>query len=391
MLKAFSVFLFAVLLSSLLCVGAAAGGGDISPALDILRGELTLTKTGVVGSEVTFTEADFETLYGSEVSFITVSSLPDGQVGRLALNGVDVIEGQTIAAASLSYLRFVPASDAAGEATFTFKSRASGWEDTNVTCVIALSEKQNLAPIVSDLNLTTVEGVPVSGSLPITEPDGDACTTSVETYPTSGRLSLEDDGTLLYTPLEGFRGTDSFTYHVTDAVGNRSATATVTVSVEKNDSGIVFSDMETDEYLSAALEMSEKEIMTYKLTGDRYTFEPTAEVSKADFVVMLMTALGYEVDLNRSDAVFADLDRLSAGRRAYLAEAADAGIVPADGTLFEPLNAVTLADAALYIRNALDIDSAEQAGLLPGDGATVLTKRDAALILQKVLRYTEKH
>ncbi|MFR5864514.1 MAG: Ig-like domain-containing protein [Acutalibacteraceae bacterium] len=327
-MKAFSVFLFAVLLSSLLCVGAAAGGGDISPALDILRGELTLTKTGVVGSEVTFTEADFETLYGSEVSFITVSSLPDGQVGRLALNGVDVIEGQTIAAASLSYLRFVPASDAAGEATFTFKSRASGWEDTNVTCVIALSEKQNLAPIVSDLNLTTVEGA-VSGSLPITEPDGDACTTSVETYPTSGRLSLEDDGTLLYTPLEGFRGTDSFTYHVTDAVGNRSATATVTVSVEKNDSGIVFSDMETDEYLSAALEMSEKEIMTYKLTGDRYTFEPTAEVSKADFVVMLMTALGYEVDLNRSDAVFADLDRLSAGRRAYLAEAADAGIVPA--------------------------------------------------------------
>ena len=346
MLKAFSVFLFAVLLSSLLCVGAAAGGGDISPALDILRGELTLTKTGVVGSEVTFTEADFETLYGSEVSFITVSSLPDGQAGRLALNGVDVIEGQTIAAASLSYLRFVP---------------------------------------------TTVEGVPVSGSLPITEPDGDACTTSVETYPTSGRLSLEDDGTLLYTPLEGFRGTDSFTYHVTDAVGNRSATATVTVSVEKNDSGIVFSDMETDEYLSAALEMSEKEIMTYKLTGDRYTFEPTAEVSKADFVVMLMTALGYEVDLNRSDAVFADLDRLSAGRRAYLAEAANAGIVPADGTLFEPLNAVTLADAALYIRNALDIDSAEQAGLLSGDGATVLTKRDAALILQKVLRYTEKH
>ena len=188
MLKAFSVFLFAVLLSSLLCVGAAAGGGDISPALDILRGELTLTKTGVVGSEVTFTEADFETLYGSEVSFITVSSLPDGQAGRLALNGVDVIEGQTIAAASLSYLRFVPASDAAGEATFTFKSRAAGWEDTNVTCVIALSEKQNLAPIVSDLNLTTVEGVPVSGSLPITEPDGDACTTSVETYPTSGRL-----------------------------------------------------------------------------------------------------------------------------------------------------------------------------------------------------------
>lgn len=328
---------------------------------------------------------------GSEVSFITVSSLPDEQAGRLSLNGVDVIEGQTIAAASLSYLRFVPTSNTAGEASFTFKSRASGWEDTDVTCIITLSEKQNLAPIVSDLTLATVEGVSVSGRLPITEPDGDVCTTAVETYPTSGRLSIEEDGTLLYTPLEGFGGTDSFTYHVTDAVGNRSATATVTVNVEKNDSGIVFSDMENDEYLSAALEMSEKEIMTYKLTGDRYTFEPTAEVSKVDFVVMLMTALDHEVDLNRSDAVFADLDKLSAGRRAYLAEAADAGIVPADGTLFEPLNTVTLADAALYIRNALDIDSAEQAGLLSGDGADVLTKRDAALILQKVLRYTETH
>lgn len=107
---------------------------------------------------------------------------------------------------------------------------------------------------------------------------------------------------------------------------------------------------------------------------------------------MLMTALDYEVDLQpQRRRVRGPRPGFRPGRRAYLAEAADAGIVPADGTLFEPLNAVTLADAALYIRNALDIDSAEQAGLLSGDGATVLTKRDAALILQKVLRYTEKH
>lgn len=388
-MKGFSVFLFAALLASLLCVGASAGGGDISPALDVLRGELTMNKCGIAGDNIKFSEEDFQSLYGSTVNFITVTSLPDESEGKLSLNGVQVIEGQTISAASLSYLEFIPASEEVGECSFTFKSRASGWENTDVSCIISLSESENLPPVTSGTTLATVENVPVSGTLDVTDPDGDEWVISIEKYPENGMLDVREDGSVLYTPLDGYTGTDGFVYRATDTRGNRSADATVTVEVGENESGIVFSDMEKDEYLSAALEMSEKEIMTYKLTAGEYTFEPDEPVSRVDFVVMLMTALDMTADLERDDAVFADLDGISAGRRAYLAEAADLGIVPAQGTLFKPLDAITFDEAAEFAAGALK-DSGIEAADIFSSGDEAVTKKDAALMLQKILRYTEK-
>ena len=388
-MKGFSVFLFAALLASLLCVGASAGGGDISPALDVLRGELTMNKCGIAGDNIKFSEEDFQSLYGSTVNFITVTSLPDESEGKLSLNGVQVIEGQTISAASLSYLEFIPASEEVGECSFTFKSRASGWENTDVSCIISLSESENLPPVTSGTTLATVENVPVSGTLDVTDPDGDEWVISIEKYPENGMLEVREDGSVLYTPLDGYTGTDGFVYRATDTRGNRSADATVTVEVGENESGIVFSDMEKDEYLSAALEMSEKEIMTYKLTAGEHTFEPDEPVSRVDFVVMLMTALDMTADLERDDAVFADLDGISAGRRAYLAEAADLGIVPAQGTLFKPLDAITFDEAAEFAAGALK-DSGIEAADIFSSGDEAVTKKDAALMLQKILRYTEK-
>lgn len=388
-MKGFSVFLFAALLASLLCVGASAGGGDISPALDVLRGELTMNKCGIAGDNIKFSEEDFQSLYGSTVNFITVTSLPDESEGKLSLNGVQVIEGQTISAASLSYLEFIPASEEVGECSFTFKSRASGWENTDVSCIISLSESENLPPVTSGTTLATVENVPVSGTLDVTDPDGDEWVISIEKYPENGMLEVREDGSVLYTPLDGYTGTDGFVYRATDTRGNRSADATVTVEVGENESGIVFSDMEKDEYLSAALEMSEKEIMTYKLTAGEYTFEPDEPVSRVDFVVMLMTALDMTADLERDDAVFADLDGISAGRRAYLAKAADLGIVPAQGTLFKPLDAITFDEAAEFAAGALK-DSGIEAADIFSSGDEAVTKKDAALMLQKILRYTEK-
>ena len=388
-MKGFSVFLFAALLASLLCVGASAGGGDISPALYVLRGELTMNKCGIAGDNIKFSEEDFQSLYGSTVNFITVTSLPDESEGKLSLNGVQVIEGQTISAASLSYLEFIPASEEVGECSFTFKSRASGWENTDVSCIISLSESENLPPVTSGTTLATVENVPVSGTLDVTDPDGDEWVISIEKYPENGMLEVREDGSVLYTPLDGYTGTDGFVYRATDTRGNSSADATVTVEVGENESGIVFSDMEKDEYLSAALEMSEKEIMTYKLTAGEYTFEPDELVSRVDFVVMLMTALDMTADLERDDAVFADLDGISAGRRAYLAEAADLGIVPAQGTLFKPLDAITFDEAAEFAAGALK-DSGIEAADIFSSGDEAVTKKDAALMLQKILRYTEK-
>ena len=60
--------------------------------------------------------------------------------------------------------------------------------------------------------------------------DGDPLTTVLVTGVANGTLTLNADGSFDYTPAVDFHGTDSFTYDVSDAVGN-TATATVTISI----------------------------------------------------------------------------------------------------------------------------------------------------------------
>ncbi len=99
----------------------------------------------------------------------------------------------------------------------------------------------NLPPIAFDDDFRTPFNTAISANV-ITDngngmdndPEGSAI--NVATIPVSdvqnGSLSLAADGSFTYTPDNGFFGTDSFTYRITDASG-LSATAIVTIIVEK--------------------------------------------------------------------------------------------------------------------------------------------------------------
>jgi hypothetical protein len=63
-----------------------------------------------------------------------------------------------------------------------------------------------------------------------TDPDGDQLEVVGVTQGTNGEVALNDDGTVTYTPAEGFDGTDSFAYTVDDDHGGQ-AIGTVTVTV----------------------------------------------------------------------------------------------------------------------------------------------------------------
>lgn len=60
--------------------------------------------------------------------------------------------------------------------------------------------------------------------------DGDWLTLSLVSNPTNGTLSLKSNGAFVYTPNAGFRGTDSFSYKVSDGIAD-SNVATVTLVV----------------------------------------------------------------------------------------------------------------------------------------------------------------
>jgi hypothetical protein len=59
---------------------------------------------------------------------------------------------------------------------------------------------------------------------------GSGLTAALVTGPAHGALTLNTDGSLLYTPAAGYLGTDNFTYQATDAL-NANGNATVTLDV----------------------------------------------------------------------------------------------------------------------------------------------------------------
>lgn len=63
-----------------------------------------------------------------------------------------------------------------------------------------------------------------------TDPEGDPLTAQLFSGPTHGTLTLNPDGTFVYTPDASYSGTDSFRYRVSDGV-TTSSTALVTIQV----------------------------------------------------------------------------------------------------------------------------------------------------------------
>jgi hypothetical protein len=63
------------------------------------------------------------------------------------------------------------------------------------------------------------------------DPDGDALSAHLEADATYGRVFLAPDGSFTYAPIQGFTGTDGFTYRATDGVhGSAVTSVSITVS-----------------------------------------------------------------------------------------------------------------------------------------------------------------
>jgi VCBS repeat-containing protein len=63
------------------------------------------------------------------------------------------------------------------------------------------------------------------------DPDGDSLHTVVESAPSHGTLTLDTDGSFLYTPASDYNGSDAFTYGANDGtLASNLATVTITIT-----------------------------------------------------------------------------------------------------------------------------------------------------------------
>lgn len=118
-----------------------------------------------------------------------------------------------------------------GTDTFTYLVKDTAGNPSTATVTVTVTAANPNVPTPANDSATTTAGTPVTVDVLAndTDPNGDTLTIADFGDGANGKVT-QVGGKLVYTPVAGFTGTDTFTYTVTDPAGNRN-TATVTVTV----------------------------------------------------------------------------------------------------------------------------------------------------------------
>ena len=222
------------------------------------------------------------------------------------------------------------------------------------------AEVENSPPIAENLTLKTYKGVAIASRFAAIDPEGDLVTFQVVDSPARGQVTLDenDSAAFWYTPYEGKKGKDSFTYVAIDANGNTSEPATVKITIEKQKTAVSYSDMAGSPAHYAALRLAEAGVYTGRKVGDLYCFDPDDSFTREEFLTIAMTAAGAAPLSNVSLTGFYDDKDISAWAKGYVSAALIQGTVQgspngAGQIVFNAGDAVTCAQATVIIDRLL--------------------------------------
>ncbi|WP_419553073.1 cadherin domain-containing protein [Candidatus Poriferisodalis sp.] len=171
-----------------------------------------------VGATVTATDSDS----GDADRLIYTLSVPDddlftidGSTGQIRVGSAAVLDHES---AGRPYSVTVTAADPSGASD-------------DVTVIIRITDV-NEPPVAAEDTAVTAEDsrVVIAVLTNDADPDGDILTVALGDASLHGRVSVEADNTLAYTPTSDFNGRDIFTYVVSDGRLSDETTVTVTVN-----------------------------------------------------------------------------------------------------------------------------------------------------------------
>ncbi|NJO15776.1 MAG: tandem-95 repeat protein [Thioploca sp.] len=177
---------------------------------------------------------------GTVVSY-TIATLPSLTQGVLYLSVGEgfapLLLGTVLTPEQVKHLYFRPKSEFTGNASFTYTATDNQGAVSNQALVTMpiIAAVINQPPIANDDSAVTNPDTPVI--IPIlkddSDPEGNLDTGSIEivTLPANGKVEINADGTVTYTPNPGFTtGIDTFVYEVCD-MGSPIECDTATVKV----------------------------------------------------------------------------------------------------------------------------------------------------------------
>ena len=299
-----------------------------------------------------FTAADFaqteEPLAG-----ICITGLPQSETGTVMLGSRVLHTGDILTAKQLEEMTFQPLKsrqDQVAEVMYLpiYENRV----EPAAVMTLSIRGKEDKAPVAQDSALETYKNLSNGGKLMASDPEEELLTYTLVRQPRRGTVEIHEDGTFLYTPKKNKVGVDSFTYTAADPAGNVSREATVTVQILKPVDAMQYRDTVGKDCHFSAQWLRNTGLFAGEQVGGEACFYPEKTVSKGEFLTMLVNLL--EIPVEEADA--------PEWVQPYLEAAIRSGLV--SGWQQESFNmneAVTGAEAAVALQNALDLSAGHEA------------------------------
>ena len=178
------------------------------------------------------------------------------------------LHGTVVLNATTGAYTYTPNANYFGPDSFTFQV-SDGVGNSNVATVNLNITSVNDLPIAHSSSFSTLEDTPISGGLWAEDEDGDTLVFSVVTQPLHGTVVLNSNGYGTYTPHPNYNGPDSFTFQVSDGMGN-SNVATLDVTVIPVDDAPVAQDISISTIQEVPVNVT---LLGSDVDGDSFTYE----------------------------------------------------------------------------------------------------------------------
>ena len=165
-----------------------------------------------------------------QIAVLANDSDPDGDPLQI-LGATQAAHGKVALASDGVSFTYTPDAYFTGVDTFSYWISDGQGAASNAAVAITVTPV-NQPPVAKDDAAATVANQPVRINVLAndSDPDGDALSVASFTAPANGAVALNTDGSLTYTPANGFVGTDTFSYTVSDGSLTSTANASITVA-----------------------------------------------------------------------------------------------------------------------------------------------------------------
>lgn len=303
------------------------------------------------GSTYCFGTGDFS---GGEISGICITDLPD-DLGALMLGSRVLREGDVLTAQQLSQIQLRPL-DTEMDKTLEvgYLPIYPGRVDAEAVMTISIRGKENKPPVAEDSTLETYKNLENTGKLKVSDPENQPLTFTVTRQPRRGTVTISEDGSFTYTPKKNKVGVDSFVYTAADPAGKVSREATVTVTILKPGDETQYTDTAGKDCRFAAEWMRQTGIFIGETVGENPCFSPERQVTRGEFVTMLVKALDIPVDEEVTQTGYND--EVPEWLQPYLAAVVRSGLTEGleNQQVFESDSPITAAEADVLLKNALN-------------------------------------